>query len=369
MPRINTNVQALNTQRLLGGINQEFGQSVGRLSSGFRINSAADDAAGLGIANRFRADLRGLEQASRNAEQGKSMLQIAEGGAQRISDIMDRMKELATQAASDNSGDRSVLNTEFAELQSEIDRIAQTTTYQGNNLLDGTFGNALDTGAGSTLLGTAGVSADSVTLDGAAADTYTFSADGTNDLVTLEDSAGNAQTIAATVDGAQGEQTFDFSQFGVSITTTNVADGDGGDLVVSSGAAEILVTPGASGGNDTVSLAAPDLQAATLGLDSGSIDVSSKSNADTALGAIDSAIDSVATALGELGAKMNRIDFARQNTETAIENFSAAESVIRDVDIAQESTRFSSLQIRQQAATSMLAQANAAPQQVLQLLQ
>lgn len=371
--RINTNVSALNTQRILSQTNTAVSRSIGRLSSGYRINRAADDAAGLGIANQMRADLRGLRQASRNAEQANSLLQIAEGAAQTIQNIVERMKELAVQAASDNTSDegRAKIQKEFALLQDEINRIVDTTKFQGKNLLDGTFGNVLDTGAGSTLLGVAGVSADTVVLDGAAAGTYTLSATATG--VTLRDAAGNAQTIAGTVDGAQGEQTWNFSQFGIKITTTNLATADTGDLVVTGGTVSFMVSvsgeQGSAGGagRDDVSISTLNLSLSALGLDTDSL--ATKAGAQTAITNIDNAISLISDVFGEIGAAQNRLDYALTNVRTAIENVSAAESTIRDADMAAEMTEFTRNQILQQAGTAMLAQANTAPQLVLRLLQ
>ena len=144
MSVIQTNIAALNAQRNLANTNMRLSSSIARLSSGFRINRAADDAAGLGIANKMRADLRGFRQASRNAAQANAVVQTAEGAASTIGFILDRMKELAAQGASDNvtSADRVQLDAEFTALKSEITRIVDTTKYQGQKLVSGSFGNA-----------------------------------------------------------------------------------------------------------------------------------------------------------------------------------------------------------------------------------
>lgn len=368
--RINTNVSALNTQRILSQTNTAVARSIGRLSSGYRINRAADDAAGLGIANKMRADLRGLRQAARNAEQANSVLQIAEGATQTISGILDRMKELAVQAASDNTSDegRAKIQAEFEKLQAEITRIVDTTKFQGRTLLDGSFGSTVD--AASTLLGVAGVSLDSIVLDGAAAGTYTLTAAATG--VTLTDANGNAQTIAGAVNGAGGEQIWNFDQFGIKITTTNLAITDTGTVVVTGGTVSFMVSvsgeqgSGGGAGADDVSIAALDLTLATLGIAADSLDT--KANAQTAIGNIDAAISHVSDVFGQIGAAQNRIDFALQNVRTTIENVAAAESTIRDADMAAEMAEFTRNQILQQAGMAMLAQANAAPQLVLQLL-
>ncbi len=280
--RINTNVSSLNTQRILGKTGTQLAQNIGRLSSGFRINRAADDAAGLGVANKLRSDIRALQQAARNAEQGTALLQIAEGATQTIGNIVDRMKELAAQAASANSGDHVGLQAEFQTLTEEIDRIVSTTNYQSQALLDGTM-------SGSFLVSASG----------------SYDAD---DLVTLE---------------------------------------------------------------------AVDLSLATLGLgsvDADTGDVTALSIADFAdaqatLGTLDTAVDLISGELSTIGAAQNRLDFAYENVRTTIENYAAAESTIRDADMAAEMSTFTKNQILQQAGTAMLAQANAAPQSILRLLQ
>jgi len=281
--RINTNVPALNTQRILSQTNTAIARSIGRLSSGYRINRAADDAAGLGIANQMRADLRAMNQAARNAEQASSALQIAEGAAQTIASILDRMKELAVQAASDNTSDdgRLKIQAEFALLQEEITRIVDTTKFQGKTLLDGSWGQ------------------------------------------------GTPVTFMVSVSGNEGQN-------------------------------------GAAGADD-IELGTLDLRLETLGLDTHSL--GTKADAQAAISAIDGAISMVSDAFGQIGAAQNRLDYALTNVRTAIENVSAAESTIRDADMAAEMTTFTRNQILQQTGMAMLAQANAAPQLVLRLLQ
>ncbi len=359
--RINTNVSALSAQRNLSNTNADVGKSMARLSSGFRINQASDDAAGLAIANKFRADIRSLTQASRNAEQANSVLQIAEGGASNIQKILDRMKELATQSAADavDSDGRTQINNEFTALRSEIDRITSTVRFQGEELLSGSYGSSVSY----TATTTTGI--HDVKLSGGNAGTYTLN-HGAN-VATLV-GAGGSQTLATT---AGTKQTLNFSTFGVSIETNaavgaatldaalvTVSAGNGGKFMVSSS--------GQYGTNDAISLDSLDLTATTLGLGGSGLDT--RVNAETALASIDTAIKHVNTALGKIGAAQNRIEFAASNTKTAIQNISAAESVIRDLDMAEEMTKFAKNQILQQAGTAMLAQANQSSQGILQLL-
>lgn len=280
--RINTNVSSLNTQRILAKTGTQLAQNIGRLSSGFRINRAADDAAGLGVANKLRSDIRALQQAARNAEQGTALLQIAEGATQTIASIVDRMKELAAQAASANSGDHVGLQAEFQTLTEEIHRIVSTTKYQDQLLLDGSM-------TGEFLVSASGA------YDGV-------------DLVTLEAVDLSLATLGlGTVDGGTG-----------AVTALSIDD---------------------------------------------------FADAQATLADLDDAVDAINAALASIGAAQNRLDFAYENVRTTIENYAAAESTIRDADMAQEMSTFTKNQILQQAGTAMLAQANAAPQVILRLLQ
>lgn len=378
MSVIQTNASALNAFRNLSMTNVQLGRSIAKLSSGFRINRAADDAAGLGIANKMRADLRGFRQASRNASQANAVVQTAEGAASTISNILDRMKELAAQGASDNvtNSDRSKLNAEFTALQSEITRIVDTTKYQGNKLVDGSFGNSFDA-ATSTADGANSIDAvTDINVNGVKAGTYTFGVGSTADDITLDDGNGLTQQLSGLSDGAQ---TLNFSAFGIKVDVganfkgTDVANdalvnGGAKTIVVAAGNASFLVSASgeSSYATDKITLSSLDLTLSTLGINADSVDTNS--NATTALVNIDSAISTVSDVLGTIGAAQNRIDFASQNLSASIENLAAAESVIRDADLAAEMIDFTKNQILQQAGTAMLAQANSAPQGVLQLL-
>ena len=372
--RINTNVSALNTQRVLGQTNAAVSKQIGRLSSGFRINSAADDAAGLGIANKLRNDVRSLRQASRNAEQATAMLQVAEGATSTIGNILDRMKELAAQAASSNSGDRSALQTEFSTLRSEIGRIVSTTKYQGNALVDGTMGNSFDV-ANSDIDANADVQLATISGAGTAG-TYTIAkVDATH--VSATDGGGNVQVLTVASTGAQSVS---FDRFGISFSTAvsfdisgnNDSFGANNSFVVAAGAnaAEFLVSSsGSYGSSDLVSMStAINLKTDATGLSLDGEDLSTQGGAQTALTAIDAAVTVVNGALSTIGATQNRIDFALSSVKATTENFAAAESTIRDADMAMEMTELSRVQILQQAGTAMLAQANQAPQSILQLL-
>jgi flagellin len=343
-----------------------------RLSSGFRINSAKDDAAGLAVANKLGADVRALQQASRNAAQATAMLQVADGAAQSIGDILVRMKELATQANSSNIGDQAdKLQDEFAALISEIDRITATTQYQGTTLVDGSFGSTVNLATAANTWDAAGTGVANVSLSGTKVGTYTIDGSVANEL-TIDDGNGNSQTVAVVA----GRGSVSFSQFGITLETTadfTAGAGSSADAAVIEVEATTqanfqLSSSGLYAGDDRISVAAIDLTAGGLSVDTLDIDDLNGGDVAAALTAIDAAIDTVNSKLGEIGASMNRIDFAQQNTEILLQNTQAAESVIRDADMAYEMMQFTKNNILSQASQAMLAQANQQPQSVLQLL-
>jgi len=268
--RVNTNISAMSAQRHLGAVTNRLQGNFSRLSSGLRIASAADDAAGLGISERMRSQIQSYGAASRNAQDGVSLVQTADGAMQEVSNNLARMRELAVQAANGTltSGDRATLDNEFQELALEVDRIATDTNFNGLALLD-----------------------------------------------------GSAATIGI--------------QVGI----------DSGEMIVMNMA---------------------DMTASALALTG---DVTSAANASTALGVLDSAIDTVTTGRGLFGAGINRMNSAIQSIASARENLSAAESRIRDVDVAMETADLTRNTILQQASVSVLSQANTQPQLALSLLQ
>lgn len=374
--RINTNVAALNSQRILTGTGEASARSIGRLSSGFRINRAGDDAAGLAIANSLRADVRALRQATRNAEQAGSVLQIAEGATQNVQSMLERMKELGTQAASDNVSDtdRVKINAEFAELRTEIQRTVDTTKFQGKLLLSGGFGNSVDSDDTVSTALAAGTGVYQARIQGAAAGTYTIDNSTAGTLI-----VSNADGVSQSVDtAAGGRQTVAFSTLGITLELDANYDEaatalDGLVVEVDAGDASFLVSSsGSYSGSDLVSLSNIDLNVSSLGVNGAdnlsTIDMTSSANAQAALTVLDTAISDVGEAFGTIGAAQNRIDYAKNNVRISVENMSAAESTIRDADMAAEMTEFTRNQILQQAGVAMLAQANSAPQQILRLL-
>lgn len=371
--RINTNVAANEAYRNLGKVNSDVQSSMAKLSSGFRINKAGDDAAGLGIANKLRADTRALSQAAKNAEQANSLLAVAEGGLGTVGKILERMKELATQAASDNTDTdgRTRIQAEFVALRSEITRLVDTTKFQGKALLNGGFGNSVDTNVANSDALDAGTDLFEAQISGTAAGTYTFAQAADGEL-TLDDGNGNTQTVSVVA----GRQTVTFDSFGITLEldanfdeTAAAGTLDGTAIVVDAGTdggSFMIGSSGAYSTDDNISLSSLDISVATLGIDADSL--ATRTGAQTALSNIDDAIGVVNEAIGEVGAAQNRIGYALEAVRTQITNFTAAESVIRDVDMAEEMTKFSKNQILSQAGTAMLAQANQSAQGILQLL-
>ncbi|SDX64061.1 flagellin domain-containing protein [Marinobacter mobilis] len=269
---INTNIASLNAQNQLGKSQNLANQALERLSSGLRINSAKDDAAGLSISTRFEAQIRGLTVAQRNANDGISMMQTAEGGLNETINNLQRMRELAVQSAngSNNVDDRAALDAEFQERLSEIDRIANQTTFNGTNVLNA------------------------------------------------------ASTVSIQVGANAGE---------------------------------------------TIDVAFADMQAAAIGVGGQVITGADATAANAAIAAIDTALDAVNSQRSLFGASQNRFESTIANLGTSIENLSASNSRIVDADFAAESAKLSKASVLQQAGISVLAQANARPQQVLSLLQ
>ena len=476
--RIANNIAAMNTQRWLAVADTGMKKSLERLSSGYRINKAADDAAGLAISQSFRANIASFKVASRNTSEAAALLQVAEGGMDQIGNMLTRLKELATQSASANVGssERAKIDSESTALLNEIDRIANSSKYGSTSLLDGTFGAAKagEFGAGTsadgmigstyntydfaltggshkqgtvTVLGsgvaegdwslailtsgklaignadgsvleattgawsadttitfgnlgitmtfTAALTAGSVhtlsaagsitdsgsvltfkrtgltslNVESANTGTFTFDANTTALKITL----GNG-TITQTIDYSAGG-THNFDKLGISFvlaadsTTGGYDDDDLENMTIevsSTGSAGNTFQIGAENNSyNQIQISVAGTRKADLGLTDLSLDTAA--NAQAALDLVDTAIGSLAGSRGDIGASMNRLAYASANLATTIENQQAAESVIRDVDMASEMTDFTKNQILLQAGTAMLAQANMAPQQVLAL--
>jgi flagellin len=390
--RINTNVMALNAQHRLTETSDRYGKALERLSSGLRINRAADDAAGLAVSEKLRTQVRGMQQAARNAQDGISMIQTAEGALVAVHDMLQRMRELSVQAANDtlSMNDRAQVNAEVQQLRSEVNAIAGRTKFNGQSLLSGSLVTQLDATSElkpGSMLGTSG-QAVPVTVDISAArpgTTYQFSGAGAS-LTLTRTSDGAAQTLALTDIPANGTRTIDFSALGIKITLQasqfgKLATGIVTDL--SSAAWDTIVTAAGAGSanlqigpnsSDMVSVSFGQLDISPTGLTA--LDTAltnfnttqTATNAQALITALDAAIDTVSTRRSGLGAMQNRLEYAIQSLKVGVENLSASESRIRDADVAEETTKMVAAQILTQAGTSVLAQANQAPQGALALL-
>ena len=282
--RINHNISSMAAMNSLFRSNRDMGKSLEKLSTGLRINRSSDDAAGLAISENLRAQVRGVGQAARNAMDGTSMLQIAEGAANEISAVLQRMRELAVQSANDTltSTERSYTNREFSALRSEIDRIASVTNYNGVDLMSTTSG-----------------------------------------------------------------------RFGVAGAASNTS---------------FWIDAGATAGVDSITITIDTMTVGSLSSNLNTATLTTQANATSAITYIDTAINSVNSTRANIGAYVNRLEHAVNNLMVSQTNQAAAESLIRDVDFAQETAEFTKNQILVQSGTAMLAQSNMAPQNVLALI-
>lgn len=365
--RINQNIAAYNAHRNLTQTDNNLSKSLERLSSGLRINRAADDAAGLSISEKLRSQVRGLQQASRNAQDGISLIQTAEGALAETHSILQRMRELAVQAANGSltDEDRDAVQEEVSALITEVTRIAESTSYNNQTLLEGGLGSTI-TGTGGSLVAASGIA--SIESVGATPGSgYALSyASGTNTL-SLTDGTTN-ESVVITPPSGFNTAVVTFASLGIKVTVNgaidnqNIASGSGG-FTVSSGSMSLHI---GANQNQTISVSIGNMTAE--GLDIDTLDVSTAAGAESAIATLDTAITTVSTQRSQLGAVQNRLEHTIANLGVAQENLAASESRIRDVDMAAEMVSFTRNQIMIQAGTAMLAQANAVPQTVLQLL-
>ncbi|QCT31355.1 flagellin [Bacillus velezensis] len=325
--RINHNIAALNTSRQLNAGSNSAAKNMEKLSSGLRINRAGDDAAGLAISEKMRSQIRGLDMASKNAQDGISLIQTSEGALNETHSILQRMSELATQAANDTNtdSDRSELQKEMDQLASEVTRISTDTEFNTKKLLDGTAQN-----------------------------------------LTFQIGANEGQTMSLSINKMDSES--------LKVGTTYTANDDGSKITDKDGNEATLVTDGSKGPNgyydaaDKLVYQADSALAKDTKVTKG-IDISSSAKAaSSALTTIKTAIDTVSSERAKLGAVQNRLEHTINNLGTSSENLTSAESRIRDVDMASEMMEYTKNNILTQASQAMLAQANQQPQQVLQLL-
>ncbi len=379
--RINHNIAALNTYRQLVLVNTATQKSLEKLSSGYRINKAADDAAGLAISEKMRGQIRGLEQAQRNAQDGISLIQTAEGALNETHSILQRMRELAVQASNDTNtnSDRFEIQKEINQLTEEITRIGNTTEFNTKTLLNGQFSGTFHIGANQnqTLqLSIADMRASALSVIATAA-VYTIDGGTTNlkestttDITNL---IGGTYRAEVTDTGGVNLYAEDGTKIG---GVANLADGGTSVVITVTNTAFLVDTA-----NNTITLGISDTDtnSGAVATDAGTItmnvleqgqgiSVMDQDDAEAAITAIQSALDRVSSQRSNLGAVQNRLEHTINNLGTAQENLTAAESRIRDVDMAREMMEFTKNNIISQAAAAMLAQANQQPQLVLQLL-
>jgi flagellin len=419
---INTNVVSINAQRNLGLTGSSLATSMQRLSSGLRVNSAKDDAAGLAIAERMNAQAKGLAVAARNANDGISLAQTAEGALGKVGDMLQRMRELAAQSANatNSDSDRKALQAEASQLSAEIDRVAKTTSFNGKKLLDGSFAGAVfQVGANSgdnitvgglgntTAGGLANVTYAQKTLDAAALkleaadkasyEAYPATATGATATFTIQVGSGTVIDLGGLDKASSNEE-----RMGQVVAAINAKTADTGvtaflekdsagkyqlsvmsekltaagvpETVAIKGLEEVTVGKKDSDGSastellaaDALAVAAGDLGKNGKGIDT--IDVSTQSAAWVSLKKIDDAMDEVNAVRGQLGALQTRFEKTVENIDIMSENVTAARGRIVDADFAKETANLSRAQILQQAGTAMVAQANQLPQSVLSLL-
>ncbi|RBY86055.1 flagellin [Blastococcus sp. TF02A-26] len=387
---VNNNIAAMNSYRNLSITDGQMSKSLEKLSSGFRINRAADDAAGLAISEGLRSQIGGLKVAVRNTQDGVSVVQTAEGALTETHKILQRMRDLTVQASNGgglNDDAKKNIQSEIGQLKNELTRIADTTTFNGTKLLDGKYDGSFQVGAnvGESIKVKVGTAMSATGLDVNGVD-VTATAAGITATPVLATS-GSASSTAATVTVASGSAnpalSEGFSKLngtltlnGKSLDLSTVVYGDtdtaaqrmttlqtaisntfGTDVTVASGSGSLVFTgPTPGNGLTTDELAKKQLS------------FTQSTGASEGLKKIDAAIKTVSNTRADLGAIQNRFEHTISNLNVAVENLSASESRIRDTDMAQEMTNFTRTQILTQAGTAMLAQANQAPQGILRLL-
>ena len=363
--RIQHNIMAMNAYRNYNNNTSALSKNLEKLSSGYKINRAGDDAAGLAISEKMRAQITGLKAATKNVKDGVSLVKTAEGALQEVHDMLNRMDSLATQSANgtyDNEVDRLNLQKEVTALKSEIDRIADSSNFNGKKLLNG----ELETGAtvSFAISGTAGGNA----IQAGAADGE-FNLDGlkAGDSVTIN---GKTYTFAAAATGDDGKTFKDLASLktaaeknGITLKTDDATK----VTATKTGAALGLQIGDTSDAFNQLSVNVKDMHSKALGIDD--LSIADQDGAAAAIAKIKDAINTVSGTRGDLGAIQNRLEHTSNNLSVMTENIQDAESTIRDTDVADEMMAYTKNNILVQSAQAMLAQANQVPQGVLQLLQ
>ncbi len=402
---INHNIAALNTYNRLAVTNGQTNKALEKLSSGLRINRAGDDAAGLAISEKMRGQIRGLDMASKNAQDSISLIQTAEGALTETHSILQRMRELAVQSANDTNTDqdRKELQAEVKNLISEIDRIGNTTEFNTKKLLDGSAKGVKEAVAGTVNVNNnSSITLNATDMAGLVSE-YADSGlkDGAFMIVRVADDASTNAFVSSdwkiVMNTGSALSVSEAASLGIELTSDQIAFGS---LIMGAGSDNVAVTGGSmnalmkvgesitfvfgkyeAASNDlgnsimtqiganagqTMFIAIGDMRAKAIGVDV--IDISTKFGAQTAIETVNLALTKVSSQRSSLGAMQNRLEHTINNLGAASENLTAAESRIRDVDMAKEMMNFTKSNIISQAATAMLAQANQQPQGVLQLL-
>ncbi|AIU66136.1 flagellin [Vibrio coralliilyticus] len=375
---VNTNVSAMTAQRYLNKATGDLNTSMERLSSGQKINSAKDDAAGLQISNRLTAQSRGLDVAMRNANDGISIAQTAEGAMNESTSILQRIRDLSLQSANgtNSASERQALNEEVEALQDELNRIAETTSFGGRKLLNGSFGEAsFQIGASSgeaIIMGLTSIRADDFRMGGQSfvaeqPKTKDWGVPPTAKDLKFEFTTKDGEAITLDIIAKDGDDIEELATYinGQTDKLKASVDEEGklqifaaepnleGNLNISGGLASELGLNGGPGLNTTVQ----------------NIDVNTVGGAQNAVGIVDAALRYVDSQRADLGAKQNRLSHSINNLANIQENVEASNSRIRDTDFAKETTAMTKAQILQQAGTSILAQAKQLPNSAMSLLQ
>lgn len=374
---VSTNVSAMTAQRYLNKSSNDLNTSMERLSSGHKINSAKDDAAGLQISNRLTAQSRGLDVAMRNANDGISIAQTAEGAMNESTNILQRMRDLAIQSSNgtNSPSERQAINEESMALQAELNRIAETTSFGGRRLLNGSFGDAsFQIGANSgeaMIMGLTSIRADDFRMGGT---TFT---------------AANAKDASWSVDPNAADLKFEFTTKAGEAVVIDIAAKAGDDIeqlaTYINGQSDLVNASVGDNGELQVFIAEPDLDGAVTisgGLATDldltntgvqttvqDIDMTTVAGSQNAISVLDSALKYVDAQRADLGAKQNRLSHSINNLANIQENVEASNSRIKDTDFAKETTAMTKNQILQQAGTSILAQAKQLPNSAMSLLQ
>ena len=375
MATINTNMSAKVAANSLVRNDRTMGATMERLSTGLRINSAKDDAAGLAISSKMTSQIRGLDQAVRNANDAISMIQVAEGAMKEVTNMFQRMRELAVQAISDSNtaNDRKALNNEYKQLSAEVQRIGENTQWNGTNILDdsiGTagvstfqvgananqtidvdFGNLSQNDVSATLTSNTVITLDKVPADG---DVLTFKVDD-NQFLSIEFASASADIGSLTIKATDST--------GATVTAAN----DDGNAITAAWAVAAKTVTLATAASGTQVLSDVSVSRGTHAPVAGT-DITTRAFATSALSVLDQGIQNVNDTRALLGASMSRLEYASDNLQNVSQNASAARSRVLDADYATETTELARTQIIQQAGTAMLSQANQSQQSVLSLL-